>query len=48
MGRPGVGVEIAEVGLRRAGVKRQVETGYLPSCPVCMNVWTADGKHRVR
>ncbi|KAL5225623.1 hypothetical protein ABZP36_012262 [Zizania latifolia] len=25
----------------------EAESPYLPSCPVCMNVWTADGVHRV-
>ncbi|KAF0928580.1 hypothetical protein E2562_006025, partial [Oryza meyeriana var. granulata] len=25
----------------------EAESPYLPSCPICMNAWTADGVHRV-
>ncbi|GJM91375.1 hypothetical protein PR202_ga07738 [Eleusine coracana subsp. coracana] len=40
---------------RRGGARGWISTGkaeaegdHLPSCPICMNEWTADGAHRVR
>ena len=31
-----------------AGGDEEAEGPSLPSCPVCMSAWTADGVHRVR
>jgi E3 ubiquitin-protein ligase RFWD3 len=31
-----------------AGGDEEAEGPSLPSCPVCMSAWTADGEHRVR
>lgn len=45
----------ADARKRRGGARGRVSTREaeakgpcIPSCPICMNEWTADGAHRVR
>lgn len=42
------GEEEEEEEEEAAGGDQEAEGPCVPSCPVCMNAWTADGKHRVR